>query len=73
MLTGTVGSLSSERNTLLSQSGCYLNIKHPEVACAESDCVAIDLPIMSHLGQLCTQPSQKLKDLAASKPGLGPE
>ena len=66
------GSLYNRGNTLLRQSGCYLKIKHPEVACA-SDCVAIDLAIMSHLERLYTKPSQQVKDLAASKPELGPE
>ena len=72
MLTGAVVLYNHRGNTLLRQSGCHLKIKHPKVAYAESDCVAIYLATMSHLERLRTKRSQKVKDLAAFKPELGP-
>ena len=59
MLTGAVVLCIHRGNTLLRRSGCCLKIKHPEVAYAESDCVAIDLATMSHLERLRTKPNQK--------------
>lgn len=55
MLTGAVVLCIHRGKTLLRQSGCYLKVKHPEVACAESEFVLqLIYPVVDlHLYSLC--------------------